>query len=83
MNLPLNFAASLGYTGNTVLLNTTAVLGAGAGLNVNQQNVASALNNVFNNGGTLSSNFAPVFGLSGPTLANALSQLSGEGGDRR
>jgi hypothetical protein len=71
----------LGYTGNTVLLNTSAVLGAGAGLNVNQQNVASALNNVFNNGGTLPSNFAPVFGLSGPTLANALS-LSGEGGRR-
>jgi hypothetical protein len=77
-NLPLNFNASLGYTGDTVLLNTTAVLGAGAGLNVNQQNVASALNNFFNSGGTLPSNFASVFGSSGPSLANALTQLSGE-----
>ena len=76
----LNFAASLGYTGDTILLNTTAMLGAGAGLNVNQQNVVSALNNFFNGGGTLPSNFATVFGLSGPGLAYASSQLSGEGG---
>ena len=77
-NLPSGFNASLGYTADNVLLNINATLGAGAGLNNNQQSVANTLNNFYNNGGTLPTNFASVFGLSGLTLANALSQLSGE-----
>ena len=77
-NLPAGFNATLGYTADNVLLNINAVLGADAGLNGNQQSVASGLNNFYNNGGTLPANFATVFGLSGPSLANTLSQLSGE-----
>jgi autotransporter-associated beta strand protein len=76
-NLPVNFNANLTYTPDDVLLNMTAALGASAGLNTNQQNVATSLNNFFNSGGTLPPNFAAVFGLSGLSLANALTQLSG------
>jgi outer membrane autotransporter protein len=50
----------------------------GGSLNQNQQNVASALNNFFNNGGSLPPNFVGIFGLTGGNLTNALSQLSGE-----
>src|SRR5262245_464008 len=81
-NLPAGFTASLGYTANAVLLNLTATLGSGAlgtaGLNVNQQNVADALNGFFNNGGALPPAFVNIFGLAGANLANALTLLSGE-----
>ena len=74
-----NFTGAFTYTPTDVLLNLTGVsLGAGAILNHNQQNVANAINNFFNNGGSLPPSFAPVFGLSGGNLANALTQLSGE-----
>lgn len=73
-----NFVASLSYTPTDVLLNLSAALGNGTGLNVNQQNVADALNNAFNSGGALPANFAGIFGLSGGNLRTALSQLSGE-----
>ncbi|MBR0844244.1 autotransporter domain-containing protein [Bradyrhizobium liaoningense] len=73
-----NFVASLSYTPTDVLLNLSAALGNGTGLNVNQQNVADALNNAFNSGGALPANFAGVFGLTGGNLGAALSQLSGE-----
>jgi autotransporter-associated beta strand protein len=79
-NLPSGFAASLAYTSDDVLLKLTAQLGAlsTGGLNVNQQNVANALNNSFNSGGALPPNFVNVFGLSGSALGNALTQLDGE-----
>ena len=48
------------------------------GLNINQHNVATALNAFFNNGGTLPPQFVTVFGLTGANLGNALTQLSGE-----
>ena len=55
-----DFARTLSYTPSDVLLSLTAAkLGAGGGLNVNQQNVATAINNFFNSGGTLPANFAP------------------------
>jgi uncharacterized protein YhjY with autotransporter beta-barrel domain len=74
-----NFTGAFTYTPTDVLLNLTGVtLGAGAVLNHNQQNVANAINNFFNNGGSLPPSFATVFGLSGGNLANALTQLSGE-----
>jgi outer membrane autotransporter protein len=76
--VPPNFNAALSYTSTDVLLNLTAGLGQGANLTVNQQNVATALNAFFNNGGTLPPGFAAVFGLSGASLANALNQLDGE-----
>ncbi len=52
-NLPAGFEASLSYNSTDVLLDLVATLGAipGSGLNVNQQNVANALNNFFNMGG--------------------------------
>ena len=78
VNAPANFSASLGYTATDVALNLTAVLGQGAGLSQNQQNVATALNVFFNSGGTLPANFLSIFNLSGASLGNALSQLSGE-----
>jgi autotransporter-associated beta strand protein len=77
-NLPAGFKASLVYTGDDVLLDLTATLGGPGGLNINQQNVANALNNFFNSGGTLPPNFANIFGLTGGSLANALTQLDGE-----
>ena len=81
-NLPAGFTASLSYTSTDVILNLTAAgcsagIGTG-GLSHNQQNVAEALNNFFNNGGTLPPNFVTVFGLTGANLGNALTQLSGE-----
>jgi hypothetical protein len=60
-----------------VILNFTARLG-GPGFSINQQNVANALNNFFNNGGALPPGFVGVFGLTGGNLANALTLLSGE-----
>ena len=53
-------------------------LGLGGDLNINQQNVANALNNFFNAGGALPAGFLPVFNLTGGNLQNALTQLSGE-----
>lgn len=87
-NLP-GLSATLGYGANDVFLNLTAVLGSGASLAGNSQNVASAINGYFNGvggaingylngGGALPPGFLPLFGLSGTSLSNALSQLSGE-----
>ena len=74
-----NFNASLSYDANDVFLNLTAALGSSVnGLNQNQVNVATAINGFFNNGGALPPNFASLFGLTGTSLATALSQLSGE-----
>ena len=93
-NLPAGFSASLSYTATDVTLNLTAALGAltilgvpnapgGSGapacaFNINQCNVASALNTFFNNGGTLPPAFVNIFGLTGVNLGNALTLLSGE-----
>ncbi len=77
-NLPTSFAAGLVYTPTDVLLNLTANLGSGGGLNGNQQSAANAINNAFNSGATLPPGFLTVFGLGGGALANALSQLDGE-----
>jgi autotransporter-associated beta strand protein len=76
-NLPANFTATLSYSVNDVFLNLKASI-PNAGLNVNQQNVATALNNFFNDGGVLPPTFTPIFNLSGAQLANALTQLDGE-----
>ena len=74
-----NLATSLSYTTSDVFLTVTAAqLGRATTLNANQQNVANSLNNFFNNGGTLPPAFVTLFGLTGPGLANALTQISGE-----
>jgi autotransporter-associated beta strand protein len=78
IGLPANFVSNLSYTNTSVALNLTAALGAGTPLNVNQQNVANALNATFNNGGSLPPGFLALYGLSGGTLANSLTQLDGE-----
>jgi uncharacterized protein with beta-barrel porin domain len=72
------FTGTLTYTPTDVLLALNANLGLGGNLNINQQNVATALNNFFNAGGALPAGFLPVFGLTGGNLQNALTQLSGE-----
>jgi autotransporter-associated beta strand protein len=76
--VPTNFQAELSYTGTDVLLDLTAALGINGTLNPNQQNVSTAINDFFNNGGTLPPAFVNLFGLTGNGLATALSQLSGE-----
>lgn len=77
-NVPQNFLASLSYDPNNVYLDLTAALGLGGALSVNQQNVATAINGFFNNGGALPPNFAGLFGLTGNNLGTALTLLSGE-----
>lgn len=77
-NLPQNVAASLSYDANNVYLDLTASLAIGGGLTRNQQNVATAVDGFFNNGGALPPGFVSLLGLSGANLANALTLLSGE-----
>jgi uncharacterized protein with beta-barrel porin domain len=78
LNVGPGFTGKLTYTPTDVLLSLNANLGLGGNLNVNQQNVANALNNFFNAGGALPAGFLPVFNLTGANLQNALTQLSGE-----
>jgi uncharacterized protein with beta-barrel porin domain len=77
-NLPAGFGTSLSYSATDAFLNLTAQLGNQTSLNQNQQNVANAINNFFNNGGALPPGFTGLLGLNGQSLANALSQLDGE-----
>jgi autotransporter-associated beta strand protein len=81
-NLPVGFIDALSYGSNSVDLKLTAVLGQSTTLNHNRQNVATALNTYFNTGGALPPAFAGLYGLTGPNLANALTQASGELGTR-
>jgi T5SS/PEP-CTERM-associated repeat protein/autotransporter-associated beta strand protein len=77
--IPPNFSATLSYPTDNVLLTLTgATLGSGLFLNTNQQSVANGLNNFFNAGGALTPGFGAIFGLTGPALGSALTQLSGE-----
>jgi uncharacterized protein with beta-barrel porin domain len=80
LGLPAGFATKLDYTTNPndVTLDLTASLGAATPLPINQRNVANALDNFFNNGGSLPPNFVPIFGLTGSQLSPALTQLDGE-----
>jgi uncharacterized protein with beta-barrel porin domain len=74
-----SFSANLSYSATDVFLNLTAELGAGAGLNQNQRNVAGAINGFFNGGGgALPPGFTTLFGLTGTNLSSALTQASGE-----
>jgi autotransporter-associated beta strand protein len=78
-NLPAGFSASLSYSATDVFLNISgSALSGIKGANINQQNVATSLNNFFNSGGALPPQFVTVFGLTGNNLGNALTQLSGE-----
>jgi autotransporter-associated beta strand protein len=88
--LPAGFRASLSYTGNTAVLNLLAQLVPTLGqpsvpgqsppptFTVNHIKVGSAIENFFNNGGTLPPAFVPLFGLTGSNLTSGLDQLHGE-----
>jgi autotransporter-associated beta strand protein len=78
LGLPSGLLASLSYTPSDVMVNLTAVLGAGTTLTANQSNVAGALNNSFNTGNSLPGGMAGLFNQSGQTLAASLNSLSGE-----
>lgn len=78
LGLPPGLLASLSYSPTDVMLNLTAVLGAGTTLTANQANVAGALNNSFNTGNSLPGGMAGLFNQSGQTLASSLNSLSGE-----
>ena len=70
----------LGYTNSDVILNLTARLAPRRclpGLAPSPTSLVT-LNDFFNGGGALPPAFLPVFGLTGGSLGNALSQLSGE-----
>ncbi|HWU61330.1 MAG TPA: S8 family serine peptidase [Ensifer sp.] len=73
-NIPVGFSTSLSYTPTSVLLDLVASLGAG--LNPNQQAVSGALNGAFNNNGSLPSDLATIYNLTGTPLANGLNQLT-------
>jgi uncharacterized protein with beta-barrel porin domain len=73
-----NFAVGLSYTATDVFLTLRAQLGANSGLNPNQGGPSGALNGAVNGGATLPPVLSGVFGLTGPALTNALSQLNGE-----
>ena len=60
INAP-GFGGTLTNQTNDVLLNLTAQIGSGGGLNENQQNVANAINTYFNNGGALPASLFTVF----------------------
>ena len=86
-NVPADFTASLSYTGTDAILKFTANMGgpsaggpgdALVGLSENQQAVANAIDNFFNNGGDAAAQFLALFNLTGANLANALTLLSGE-----
>ncbi|WP_421996011.1 autotransporter outer membrane beta-barrel domain-containing protein [Reyranella sp.] len=78
LGLPPGLLASLSYTPSDVLLNLTAVLGAGTSLMGNQSAVASALNTSFNTGNSLPGALSGLFNQSGSALAGSLNTLTGE-----
>jgi autotransporter-associated beta strand protein len=77
--LPFGLAAGLSYTATAVYLSLSSVLGQTAGLNGNQQQVASGIDRGFNAAaGGISGPLAGLYGSSSSVLPSALSQLSGE-----
>lgn len=78
LGLPPGLLASLSYTPTDVMLNLTAVLGAGTSLSGNQSAVAAAVNNSFNTGNSLPGAMSGLFNQNGTTLAGSLNTLSGE-----
>jgi len=71
LGVPASLVASLSYDPNHAYLNFALDYGATPGLNVNQQNVGTALNNFFNANGGIPATFVAL------TLAG-LTQASGE-----
>ena len=78
VNLPQSLSAGISYDSNNVYLNFTSHMAAILGLTENQRAIASNLDSYFNSGRTLPTSFSSLYGLSGSTLANGISTLSGE-----
>ena len=78
IDAPAGFAESLAYDADDVYLNLFANLALVGGLNVNQRNVADALDGAFNGGASLPPSFVSLFGFTDDALAGALTELSGE-----
>jgi T5SS/PEP-CTERM-associated repeat protein len=90
--LPADFQASLSYPGNTAVLKLTAELvpeptpptsstppaAPPFNFTIDEINDGHAIDNFFNNGGTLPPAFVPLFGLTAINLAKALTQIDGE-----
>ena len=84
-NAPAGFTEALTYDADNVYLGLTAALGAEpglninqGGLNINQQNVATALNAAFDSGASLPPSFVNLYGLTGAATGAALTQITGE-----
>jgi uncharacterized protein with beta-barrel porin domain len=71
---PIGMGGALSYTSNDVLLTLTSQLAQTAGLNGNQQRVATSLDTVFNAGGNING----LGAMFGGDLAQNLKQVSGE-----
>ncbi|MDR3464787.1 MAG: autotransporter domain-containing protein [Xanthobacteraceae bacterium] len=74
---------TLGYDANDVYLNISSgniLFATPSGANINQRNVLNGINNGIINGDLLPAGFQSLGNLSGPSLLNALIQLSGEAG---
>lgn len=75
-----NFSYGMSYSGSAAYLTFNAELAEAGGFNDNQHNVADGIDTYFNTGGTLTDAFAALYDLTGETLADALTQISGEAG---
>jgi uncharacterized protein with beta-barrel porin domain len=75
LTTPAGIAGSLIYSGNNVLLNLTSGLGQLPGLNINQHNVATALDAAFNAPGTQTGALGAIFA---GNIPQNLTQATGE-----
>lgn len=80
IGLSPNLSYTYGTSGTERWLTFSMDLGGGGDFNENQQNVADALDEYFNAGGSLPPGFGVLASLTGEELAEGLSQASGEVG---
>jgi fibronectin-binding autotransporter adhesin len=80
LSLPNFIAGALSYTPNNVSLSLSLQFEQAAGLNTNQKTLASAIDRVANNGGSLPAGLSALLGVPAAALPGVLSQLSGEVG---
>lgn len=79
LNLAGAIKAHLGYDSNDayIVIDQVALAGSLVNGTINQRNVASGIDAALN-GGAPAGGFAPILSLTGPALASALDNLSGE-----
>ena len=78
VDAPPGFVETLTYDPDNAYLDLVGSLGAQGGLNINQQNVANAVNAAFDSGASLPPSFVDLYGLTGAAQGDALTQLTGE-----